>query len=196
MATRSRPPSPRGAPASSATRAATPMTPAATPAARAVTPAIRAAVGSPTSTAGQADARSSTDQALAAARPPDSEKITINLGFVDLGQIDLLVTEGFYGNRTDLIRTAIRNLLAGHSEAVRQVIARRTFVLGLQHFDAQQLRSAVDAGHKLQIRVLGLATFGADVTPALAVAAIDSIEVLGALRMAPAIRTALAGRIR
>ena len=182
MATRYRPPSRRGAPATLATRAPTAAT--------------RAAGGSPTLAAGKADPRSSADQALAAARQPDSEKITINLGFVDLGQIDLLVAEGFYGNRTDFIRTAIRNLLAGHGEAVRQVIARRTLVLGLQHFDAQQLRSAVDAGQKLQIRVLGLATFGADVTPALAVAAIDSIEVLGALRMAPAIRAALAGRIR
>lgn len=132
------------------------------------------------------------------ARPklPESEKITINLGFVDLGQIDLLVNEGFYGNRTDFIRTAIRNQLGTHSEAVKQVVARKMLVLGLQHFSADNLRTLQAAGQTLHIRVLGLATIAHDVTPELALATIASLEVLGALQASPAVKAALAGRLR
>lgn len=130
----------------------------------------------------------------AAARPVD-EKITINLGYVDLGQIDLLVQEGFYANRTDLIRTAIRNQLATHADAVRQSVARKTLVLGIQHFSAADLRAAKAAGEPLDIRVLGLASIAADVTPELARSAIASIVVLGALHASPDVKAALAGRI-
>lgn len=126
----------------------------------------------------------------------DSEKITINLGFVDLGQIDLLVSEGFYGNRTDFIRTAIRNQLSSQSEAVKQVVARKMLVLGLQHFTADDLRAVKAAKQKLQIRVLGLATIANDVTPELALATIASLDVLGALHASPAVKAALAGRYR
>ena len=128
--------------------------------------------------------------------PADSEKITINLGYVDLGQIDLLVAEGFYGNRSDFIRTAIRNHLGSHADAVKQVVARKTLVLGLQHFSAEQLRAVQAAHQTLQIRVLGLATIADDVTPELALATIDSIDVLGALHASPAVKAALAGRQR
>ena len=126
----------------------------------------------------------------------ESEKITINLGFVDLGQVDLLVAEGFYGNRTDFIRTAIRNQLSIHSEAVKQVVARKLLVLGLQHFSADELRALQAAGQTLQIRVLGLATIAQDVTPELALATIDSLEVLGALQASPAVKAALVSRMR
>ncbi len=126
----------------------------------------------------------------------DSEKITINVGYVDLGHIDLLVAEGFYSNRTDLIRTAVRNLLQTHTAELKQVVARRTLVLGLQHFAAADLQTLRDSRQRLQIRVLGLASIGADVTPELALATIDSIEVLGALHASPAVKAALAGRIR
>ena len=132
---------------------------------------------------------------VAAVKPAD-EKITINLGYVDLGQIDLLVQEGFYANRTDLIRTAIRNQLGNHAEVVRQVVARKTLVLGIQHFSADDLRAVQASGEALQIRVLGLATIALDVTPELALAAIDSVVVLGALHASPAVKAALAGRIR
>src|SRR5437763_10853686 len=111
-------------------------------------------------------ARSATS-AVATAKPLD-EKITINVGYVDLGQIDLLVQEGFYANRTDLIRTAIRNQLAAHADALKQAVARKTLVLGIQHFSASDLRAAKSAGQVLQIRVLGLASIAHDVTPALA----------------------------
>ena len=126
----------------------------------------------------------------------ESEKITINLGFVDLGQVDLLVAEGFYGNRTDFIRTAIRNQLSIHSEAVKQVVARKLLVLGLQHFSADELRALQAAGQTLQIRVLGLAIIAQDVTPELALATIDSLEVLGALQASPAVKAALVSRMR
>ena len=136
--------------------------------------------------------------AQSADKPSDkvSEKITINMGFVDLGQIDLLVSEGFYGNRTDFIRTAIRNQISTHADAVKQVVARKTLVLGLQHFSAADLESIKQAKQTLAIRVLGLVTIGNDVTPALALATIESLEVLGALSASPAVKAALRARIR
>ena len=124
------------------------------------------------------------------------EKITINMAPVDLGQIDLLVGEGFYQNRTDFIRTAIRNQLNTHSEAVRQTVARKTLVLGLQHYTRHDLEAVRAAGETLQIRVLGLASIADDVSPELALETIDSVEVLGAFRASPTVKAALAGRIR
>lgn len=129
-------------------------------------------------------------------KPLDTEKITINLGPVDLGQIDLLVREGFYSNRTDLIRTAIRNQLTSHADVIRQTVARKSLVLGLQHFTRADLEAALTAGQTLQIQVLGMAIIDADVTPELAVATIESVVVLGALQASPAIKAALADRIR
>ena len=129
-------------------------------------------------------------------KPADSEKITINLGFVDLGQIDLLVAEGFYGNRSDFIRTAIRNQVSTHADTVRQAVARKMLVLGLHHFSADDLRAVQAAGQKLQIRVLGLATIALDVSPELALASIESLDVLGALHASAAVKAALADRQR
>jgi len=125
-----------------------------------------------------------------------TEKITINLGPVDLGQIDLLVQEGFYSNRTDFIRTAIRNQLATHAEVVRRTVARKTLVLGLQHYTRQDLEAVKSAGEKLQVNVLGLVSIADDVSPELALETIDSIVVLGAFRARPEIKAALAGRIK
>ncbi len=125
----------------------------------------------------------------------DSEKITINLGLIDLGQIDLLVQEGFYSNRTDLIRTAIRNQLVAHAETVRQTITRKTLVLGLQEFSRRDLERVRKAGSKLRIHVLGLVRIAADVSPALARDTIESVEVLGALHASPAVKAALGDRI-
>lgn len=126
----------------------------------------------------------------------ESEKITINLGLIDLGQIDLLVQEGFYSNRTDLIRTAIRNQLSTHADVVRQTVARKSLVLGLQYYSRADLEAVQAAGQRLQIQVLGLARIGADVSAELALATIDSVVVLGALHASSAVKTALAGRIR
>lgn len=126
----------------------------------------------------------------------DSEKITINLGFVDLGHIDLLVAEGFYSNRTDFIRTAIRNQLGTHSDAVKQVVARKMLVMGLQHLSAEDLRAVQAANQTLQIRALGLVTIAHDVSPELALATISSLEILGALQASPAVKAALASRLR
>jgi Arc/MetJ-type ribon-helix-helix transcriptional regulator len=138
-------------------------------------------------------ARSATS---AVASKPVDEKITINIGYVDLGQVDLLVQEGFYANRTDMIRTAIRNQVAAHADAVKQAVARKTLVLGIQHFSAADLRAVREAKQVLQVRVLGLASFAADVTPDLALATIESIVVLGALHASPAVKAALAARMR
>jgi Arc/MetJ-type ribon-helix-helix transcriptional regulator len=126
----------------------------------------------------------------------ETEKITINLGLVDLGQVDLLVQEGFYSNRTDFIRTAIRNQLSTHAEVVRQTVARKTLVLGLENYTRQDLEAVREAGETLEIKVLGLASIADDVSPELALETIDSLAVLGALRASPAVKSALAGRIR
>lgn len=124
-----------------------------------------------------------------------SEKITINLGLVDLGQIDLLVDEGFYANRTDFIRTAIRRQLENRAAAVTDTISRRTLVLGTQHFGRRELEALRAAGQTVEIRVLGLATVAEDVSPELALATIARVEVLGAFRAPRAVKAALAARI-
>ena len=125
---------------------------------------------------------------------PVDEKLTINIGCVDLGQIDLLVQEGFYNNRTDLIRTAIRNQITSHQDVVRQVVSRKMLALGIQHFSAADLKAAKAAGQMLDIKVLGLASIAVDVTPALALATIQSLTVLGALHASPAVKAALRDR--
>ena len=124
-----------------------------------------------------------------------AEKITINLGIVDLGRIDLLVAEGFYTNRTDLIRTAIRNQLDASGEAISQTVKRRTLVLGSEHYSRNRLEELRADGEMVHIRVLGLATVAGDVPPDLAVATIASVEVLGAFRASPEVKKALASRI-
>jgi len=125
----------------------------------------------------------------------ESEKMTINLGVVDLGQIDLLVQEGFYSNRTDFIRTAIRNQLTVHAEVLRQTVARRTLVLGLQEYSRRDLEAARAAGQRLQIHALGLVRIAADVPPELAAETIESVVVLGVLQASAQVKAALAGRI-
>ncbi len=126
----------------------------------------------------------------------ETEKITINLGLVDLGQVDLLVQEGFYSNRTDFIRTAIRNQLTTHADEVRQTVARKTLVLGLEHYTRRDLESVREAGETLEIRVLGLASIDEDVDPGLARETISSLVVLGSLRASPAVKSALKDRIQ
>ena len=126
-------------------------------------------------------------------RPAD-EKITVNLGVVDLGRIDLLVQEGFYSNRTDLIRTAVRAELDRHADTVRELVERRTLTLGMRRFTRAELEAVREAGERLDVRVLGLATFDDDVTVELALATVSSLTVLGALQASPALRRALAAR--
>jgi Arc/MetJ-type ribon-helix-helix transcriptional regulator len=125
----------------------------------------------------------------------DAEKITINVGYVDLGHIDLLVRENFYSNRTDFIRTAIRNQLASHSDVIKQSIVRNTLELGLRTVTRDELESAVAAGRKLRIQVVGLAVIAGDVTPELARQAIESITVLGALQASASVKAALSDRM-
>jgi Arc/MetJ-type ribon-helix-helix transcriptional regulator len=129
------------------------------------------------------------------ARLPDSEKLTLNLGFVDLGSIDLLVRDGFYSNRSDFIRTAIRNQLATHADTAKKAASRLTLELGLRTFARKDLEAVQAAGEKLRISVLGLAIIADDVTPDLAQATIESITVLGALHASAEVKTALADRL-
>ena len=123
-----------------------------------------------------------------------SEKITINVGLVDLGQIDLLVDEGFFANRTDFIRTAIRRQLESRSSAVDSTVARRELTLGSAHYSRQDLEALRDAGRMVELRVLGLASIADDVSPELALATIATVEVLGAFRAPRAVKAALAPR--
>jgi Arc/MetJ-type ribon-helix-helix transcriptional regulator len=125
----------------------------------------------------------------------ETEKITINVGFVDLGHIDLLVREGFYTNRTDFIRTSIRNQLASHADAAKQSIVRHSLEIGLRHYSREDLEAVKAARGKLRIQVVGLATIAEDVTPELARATIESITVLGALQASKAVKVALSDRI-
>lgn len=137
-----------------------------------------------------------SNKSLTAAPKPQDEKVTVNLGCVDLGQIDLLVQEGFYANRTDVIRTAVRNQLALHADAVRQAAARKTLTLGVLHLGKADLQALKDARQTIEVRVLGLATIDPAVTPELALATISSLTVLGALHASPAVKAALSKRIR
>jgi Arc/MetJ-type ribon-helix-helix transcriptional regulator len=129
-------------------------------------------------------------------RPGDSEKITINLGYVDLGHVDLMVQEGFYSNRTDFIRTAIRNQLERHADVVKQSTVRHNLTLGLRHYSRDDLEAARSAGEMLHIHVLGLASIARDVTPELARATIASVVVLGSLHASAAVKAALVDRMR
>jgi Arc/MetJ-type ribon-helix-helix transcriptional regulator len=129
-------------------------------------------------------------------RIPDTEKITINLGYVDLGQVDLMVQEGFYSNRTDFIRTAIRNQLERHADVVKQSTVRKSLDMGLRNYSREDLEAARRAGEMLHINVLGLATIAEDVTPELARATIASVSVLGALHATPPVKAALSDRTR
>jgi len=128
--------------------------------------------------------------------PIETEKITLNLGPVDLGHVDLLVQDGFYATRTDFLRTAIRNQLLAHADVLKQAVARKTLVLGLQRYTRKDLETVLAAGQKLQIRILGLATIDEDVSPELALATIDEISVLGAFHASSAVKRALASRLR
>lgn len=126
---------------------------------------------------------------------PESEKLTINLGYVDLGRIDLLVQEGFYSNRSDLIRTAIRKQLDSHADTVTKTIDRHTLELGLRDFSVTELEAVHSAGELLHIKVVGLVRIDADVSPELAKQTIGSITVLGALQASSQVKEALADRI-
>lgn len=128
-------------------------------------------------------------------KPSETEKITVNLGYVDLGRIDLLVGEGFFTNRSDFIRAAIRAQLVAHQAEMGALIERRTLDLGLRDITRTDLETARAAGETLHIKVVGLARLAADIPVDLARATIGQITVLGALQASPALRAALKDRI-
>jgi Arc/MetJ-type ribon-helix-helix transcriptional regulator len=128
-------------------------------------------------------------------RSSESEKITINLGFVDLGQIDLIVADGFYANRTDFIRTAIRNHLDKHREALAKSVERNNFDVGLHDYSREFLENLQRAGEMVNIRVIGLARIANDVSAELARSTIASVSVLGAIQASAAVKAALTDRL-
>jgi Arc/MetJ-type ribon-helix-helix transcriptional regulator len=130
-----------------------------------------------------------------AIKTPESEKITINVGFVDLGRIDLLVREGFYSSRSDFIRTSIRNQNERHADTVRQVVVSKSVHLGVRHITKDELVEAQAAGQTLDIRVLGLAIVAPEISADLARSTISTLSVLGALHATDAVKAALADRL-
>jgi Arc/MetJ-type ribon-helix-helix transcriptional regulator len=126
----------------------------------------------------------------------DTEKITINMSVVDLGQVDLLVEQGFYSNRSDLIRTAIRNQLDRHADVLKETVVRKQIVVGVLGCTRSDLEEKKAAGEKLAINVVGMVHIGKDVTPELARDVIQSLQVYGVLRASPAVKDALADRTR
>lgn len=126
----------------------------------------------------------------------DTEKITINMSVVDLGQVDLLVQEGFYSNRTDFIRTAIRNLLNTHAEKVKELVAKKSMVVGVISFNRKDLEEIRSKGVKLEIKALGLCFLADDISPDLALSTISSLEVMGVLRASNVVKEALGKRIK
>jgi Arc/MetJ-type ribon-helix-helix transcriptional regulator len=126
----------------------------------------------------------------------DTEKITINMSVVDLGQVDLLVKEGFYSSRTDFIRTAIRNLLTTHSEKVRELVTKKAMVVGVVSFNKKDLEEIRSKGVKLEIKALGMCFLAEDISPDLALSTISSLEVMGVLKASDAVKEALGKRIK
>jgi Arc/MetJ-type ribon-helix-helix transcriptional regulator len=126
---------------------------------------------------------------------PDTEKITINLGSVDLGKIDLLVSEGFYSNRADFIRMAVRALLDNRADVLQQVTARRSMVVGAMVLNRANLEKSRAAGEFLDVNVIGTLVLRDDITPDLATDVIQSIQVFGNLSAPDAVKAALAERI-
>jgi len=128
--------------------------------------------------------------------PPmtDIEKITINMSVVDLGKVDLLVEEGFYTNRTDFVRTAIRNQLTRHEDEVRHTVNRRALVIGVMHYGRKELERHRAEGRPLNVSVAGMFSLGDDVSPELAREVIESVKVVGVFRASKAVKDALADR--
>ncbi|GES22569.1 hypothetical protein Aple_054670 [Acrocarpospora pleiomorpha] len=125
---------------------------------------------------------------------PEAEKITINMNVVDLGKVDLLVEEGFYSNRTDFIRTAIRNQLNRHDDEVRHSMTRRELAIGVISYDRAELEWHAAAGERLTIAITGLLVIASDVSPELARQTIESIKIVGVFRASKAVKDALADR--
>lgn len=125
----------------------------------------------------------------------ETEKITINLGAVDLGKIDLLVDQGLYSNRADLIRTAIRQQLERHADVVDQTVGRRHMAVGVLMWSASDLEAQKARGEKLRLGVVGMLILSSDVSGELASETIESIDVFGSFRASPEVKAALAARV-
>lgn len=125
----------------------------------------------------------------------EPEKMTVNVTPVDLGRIDVLVSQGYYTSRSDFVRTAIRRLLSSQEDAVSETVIRERFNVGVHVLTAGDLRQRVDEGERLQLRVVGLVLFGPGVTADLADRAVESIAVRGAIRGPRDVLDRLADRI-
>lgn len=121
----------------------------------------------------------------------DTEKITINMSPVDLGNIDLLVEQGFYATRTDFIRTAIRNQIDSHGQAIREAVQRRSIVAGVLVYDKGDLEEKRYRNEKVSVRVLGMFILEEDVTPELAAAVFTEIKIFGVFKASDAVKEAL-----
>ncbi len=126
----------------------------------------------------------------------DSEKITINMGPVDLGKIDLLVEQGHYSNRTDFIRTAIRSQLDKHTPEVQHAVTTNSFAVGVLSYDRSHLERLKAKRKKLTITVIGALHLSKDISPELACEAIESVQVRGIFHASDEVKAALAGKMK
>ena len=125
---------------------------------------------------------------------PDSEKITINMGAVDLGKVDLLVSEGLYSNRTDFIRTAIRSQLEKHQLELQQSVKRCSYLIGVLRYDRKTLERLKVKKKRIRMTVVGMLSLARDISPALAADVIEEVRVHGVFHASEAVKTALADR--
>ena len=115
----------------------------------------------------------------------ETEKITINIDVVDLGKIDLLVEQGFYSNRTDLIKSSIRNEVNKHEEVVSKIVVSKSYNVGVTKFSKEELEEVARSNKILDVKVLGLLIIADDVPVDLAKKTIKYLNVFGVFK-APA----------
>jgi Arc/MetJ-type ribon-helix-helix transcriptional regulator len=125
----------------------------------------------------------------------DTEKITINMSVVDLGKIDLLVDQGHFSSRSDLIRTAIREKLAEYDDVLKEEVSRRDIGVGVNLITRKDLERVRNAGIRREYIVVGLLTMAKDIPPELASETIETIRVYGVLQASEEVKKALADRI-
>lgn len=127
---------------------------------------------------------------------PESEKITINMNVVDLGKVDTLVQEGVYSNRTDFIRTAIRNLLDKHSLEIQQTVSRNSFAIGILVYDRSDLEKVRARGEKLNFNIIGMLSLDKDIPVDLADEVIESVQVRGVFNASEPVKAVLSDRMK
>jgi len=122
-----------------------------------------------------------------------TEKATINIGIMELAQIDLLVENMIYTNRSDFIRTAIRNQLEMHKSDIERLYLQtkaNSFEpesqvqggIGIYRLRKAALSDAMKSNKKLHIMVMGILLIDKDISPELFEATVESIKIYGKIQ--------------